>query len=523
MKFIFFQIIKKILIISIIINYSPVNGQNLTETIETEEISNGVNTFNLKRRSMTYDENLNLIKETYYGFDDNSYMNTRIIGSIEYSNSGIIDKIITYKKYPQKYIEINFKKGVYNNYLNKIYLKFKNNFVFDGIQEGNKIIVNYKEGKRDGICIQTDSGVVYKKNIIINVPNIKLLQFDLYRFSQQLSKEDDYKLYNGLICYFNNDYINGKVNGYYLNGNIKLESIYSDGVISRYTTYNQDNKVSNKINFTNNGLINNKIILNGTMDSEKYNYLVFNKNLNNIGKIIEIKNNSIEKSNTLNNQLSRKGISFVFEESIKDKKIILDKNKIILDHPDQIFSILKIPLFEIKRFNENDENILQFLKCLNSSHDSNDLISINKEITSCNFSYNEIIDKVNFLKNDVYESILSNDEKSEILKSQLNYITYNSYLIKENKINIDSTGINNVLYLSEGSEYLKDGFSKKIVLHDKNSDKSIEIINIIKRNENQLGTYLYGTRYIYYDGVKKYNLTYKYIQQNVKLEEFRID
>jgi hypothetical protein len=511
-----------ILILIIIIN-TPVFGQNFTETIETEEISNGVNTFLVKRRLMTFDENLNMIKETYYGFDDDSYMKTKIIGSIDYSNSGLIDKIITYIKYPQKYIEVNFKNGSYTNYLDKTYLKFNNNFVFNGLQEGNKIIINYKDGKRNGICIQTDSGVIYKKNISYNLPNIKLLQFNLLRFSQQISNENVYQLFNGLICNFNDDKINGNVNGYYLNGNIKLESTYSNGLISKYISYNQEKSISNKINNTKNGLINNKIILNGTIDSEKYNYFIFNDKINKIGKIIEIKNNSIEKSTRLNDQFYKKGISFDFNQTKNINKIIIDKNKIIFDHPNQILSLLNIPLFDIKRIGENDENYLQFLKIPNTSLDSTDMENISEEITSSFIFQNENIDKINFLKKDLYESILSDEINKEILKSQINYIIYNSYLLKENKMKIDSTGIDNVLYLSEGLEYIKDDYSKKITLLDSYSNKNIEIINIVKNNINQLGTYLYGTQYTYFDGSRKFKFVFKYIQQKVLIEKYWIE
>jgi hypothetical protein len=527
MKNTFLKKINTLLVIVLCLINSFVTGQSFTETLETDQISNSFTNLNVKRRSITYDENLKVRKEVYYGFKEDSY-ETQILGVIEYSKSDSIDRIITYLKYPQKYIEVDFKNGVYNNYINKTFLKFKNNYIFDGLQKGNKIVINYKDGKRNGTCLQTDSGVIYSKNIIVQRPNIKLIQFDIIRFSSQIETEDVYQLFNGVHCTFINDKINGVIKGFYLNGTQKLESLYDYGTIVSYTSYDDKKLTTNKIPKNINGIIPNNIILNGVVTSEKKDFLPINSKINNIGKIIKKDNSSFSESQRFKITLNEKNLNPYNYNN--PKKEFLDKNKIILDHPDQILKIFEIPKFELLRLQDKEENEIDFYHRNFDTIQNSQLGDIINEIS---FFHIDSYFEYSILSNSFYEneskwsqfnqeqqlgivnpdqSSVNHEEYRQLLLKNFKTIIYYSGLIKNNIFNSSNMDINHFIKFYEG-------YGHKMRFIDKNSKKYIEVSTENSDVYQPINTNLYT----YFDGQKKYYLKFTRDLNIIKLEKWWID
>ena len=490
-------------------------GQNKSETLEIQTINDGFETKTVNRRSLVYDENLNITNETYYGFE--KYSNrTKVIGNISYDTSGKITRITTYINYPQKYLEIDFRKGHYFNYKNGLELKFKENFLFEGVQKGKNIVVNYRNGLKNGICVQSDSGVIYNKNVIVQKPNLKLLQFDIIKFSNQIQTEPVFQLFNGLVCSFKDNMLNGEIKGYYLNGNYKLESFYKENRLINYTSYNKEKLIINKIPNTNNGFISGNIIHNGVLNQSKKNYLVINKELNKVGDIYETTNNSFFESDRIKNQIRHKDL-YLTKNVIENKKKI-DELKVIFDDPDQLLYLLQIPIFEIRKLESNDENLIKFINTNENYSDS----SITKDIID-NISFFDI----RFFKESTYEGKfystysdwsefdMSDDigeirvprindseqkrgpEGLQILLDNINHIICYSILLKNN-INIpEETNLNNWVNFYEGN-----GPKIRFYTHEKN--KYVEIFKKIEKYPYKETQY-----YSYFDGNKKYNFEFK--------------
>jgi hypothetical protein len=541
MKKTFLKKIIVILITTIFLNNSSTIGQNYTETLETEEITNGVNTFKVKRRSITYDENLKIKKEIYFGFKEDSY-ETQILGIVEYSKSDSIEKIITYRKYPQKYIEIDFKNGSYKNYTNKTHLKFKQDFHFDGLQNGNKIVVNYKDGKRHGVCLQTDSGVVTTKNVIVQRPDVRLLQFDIIKFSSQIESENVYKLFNGLVCSFVNDKLNGNVNGFFINGNKKFESKYENDILTTFNSYDKNGLTTFKIPITKNGIINGNIIFNGSISSEYNSSLVINEKINNVGKINSYSLfNTFKNSDQIENQLRDKNNSLYvdfFNSSTKYpiRKSLLDKYKIILTDPDQFLSLFEIPKFEIQRFEDSDENNFCFYRTVPDSLNTSTINDIIDELESFNVGFykdksmltsNFIIpsnliglwSSINnngkrfYIKNVDQTSVTMNEkEETNILLKNIKTIIFNSILMKKNLQNFIKPDINNVVWFSE-----KNGTRLRLIdeMGIKYVEISLESNDIYERVKKNL--------YTYFDGKNKYNLLFNVSTNDITLEKSWIE
>ena len=89
------------------------------------------------RRIIKTDNDFNVISEIYYR---NS--NSLPIAEIDYRSKNEIKSVVFFKNdgINKKYL-IDFNRGLYIDYLNNISLSFKDNFVFDGKQTGNKTTV----------------------------------------------------------------------------------------------------------------------------------------------------------------------------------------------------------------------------------------------------------------------------------------------------------------------------------------------------------------------------------------------
>lgn len=507
-------------------------GQNFTETVEFEN--------NIKRRTIKYDNNLNIVSEVYFGFK--KYSNeTQVIGTVNYTSNGEIEKIITFRNYPKKYIEVDFKSGVYRNYIKNIVLRFKPNFIFDGIQQGNKIIVNYKDGKREGRCLQTDSGVINTRNVVVQRPDINLLQFDIVKFSSQLQTEDVYKLFNGFVCSFNDDKLYGNVNGFYLSGNKRFESRYYNDILLNYTSFEESGLLVSKIPNTSNGVVTGNIISNGIVTSDRISNLVVNTKVLNVGKIYSSDfTESFRGSEQIESQLRDKNLSpFIYNTIISlhkfERKKFVDKYKIILTDPEQVLSLFEVPNFEIERFSTNDENSLQYYKFSLDSLETilfqdliDELKSFNikyykdKGMLTSNYNQSEFTGRdwsdrnqwgqIFYIKNPDQSNVTNNEkEETDLLVNNIRNIIFNSVLLKNDLIKYIKPNIDNVVWFDE-----KNGTRLRVI-----DEKGIKYVEI-SLESNDIYERVSKNLYTYFDGHQKYKFHFNVSSDGITLDKYWI-
>jgi hypothetical protein len=332
---------------------------------------------NKKRRDLFYNSKMNLVKEIYY--DD---FNQKIVNIIKYDSIQNLVYFSSYKEYPKINIEVDFQKGIYKDPENKIELHFKDDFIFHGQQIGDKIIVNYKDGEKFGRLIQTDSGVSGKQTYVYQKVDPRYLKFNMLVFYNEIGTEDSYKLFNGVLLNFKNNVLDGIQKSYYINGDNKIISNYSNGIISDYTSYDKEKNILSKI-VTDSGFIKRPIILNGVltklMDKSKFNQIFTLKNisLDKTGDII--RENLYSNTNIYNYDLGKKIEDYFFNFIDKygqvskidlgdnnyiiskilnpiELKNIFDEKKLKIPNGELLRIILSIPKFSIQRLNfQNDE------------------------------------------------------------------------------------------------------------------------------------------------------------------------
>jgi hypothetical protein len=332
---------------------------------------------NKKRRDLFYNSKMNLVKEIYY--DD---FNQKIVNIIKYDSIQNLVYFSSYKEYPKINIEVDFQKGIYKDPENKIELHFKDDFIFHGQQIGDKIIVNYKEGQKFGRLIQTDSGVSGKQTYVYQKVDPRYLKFNMLVFYNEIGTEDTYKLFNGVLLNFKNNVLDGIQKSYYINGDNKIISNYSNGIISDYTSYDKEKNILSKI-VTDSGFIKRPIILNGVLtkleDKSKFNQIFTLKNtsLDKTGDII--RENLYSNTNFYNYDLGKKIEDYFFNFIDKygqvskidlgynnytiskilnpiELKNIFDEKKLRIPNGELLRIILSIPKFSIQRLNfQNDE------------------------------------------------------------------------------------------------------------------------------------------------------------------------
>jgi hypothetical protein len=98
--------------------------QDLTRTSEYVENHK-------KRRDIYLDSNMRIVREDYY-----SYRNQEIIFTIEYLQDKKIGRVAGFNS-KGKTFEIDYSNGVYQDFQGGIILRFKGNYIFDGIQKEN--------------------------------------------------------------------------------------------------------------------------------------------------------------------------------------------------------------------------------------------------------------------------------------------------------------------------------------------------------------------------------------------------
>lgn len=251
------------------------NGQT-DDLIKTTEYSG-----KKKRRDMFLNKDLNVVKESYYSDDFE-----KIVNNVFYDNNGKLLRLIGYEEYPKITFEVDFSKGTYEIPEKKTILKFKNRFVFDGLQKGDNIVVNYSNGVRQGKLIQTDSAEYGTKTVVYQRPNVGLLsRFNILQFYNEIGEEDTYKVYKGLILNFSNNHLNGRQLGYFVNGAFKFKANFSNGKVLNYSSFNQEGSTLSNIVADSNAIVRKPYILNGVIERDKLNVGFKNIQLQNTGTI----------------------------------------------------------------------------------------------------------------------------------------------------------------------------------------------------------------------------------------------
>lgn len=339
-------------------SFSQSTNQNLVKT--SEYVDNGK-----KRRDIYLDNEMRLLKEDYY-----SSKGQKIIFSIEYSGDKKIGKVTVFDNIQGVKIEIDYKKGTYEDFQKGISLKFKNNYKFDGIQKGEKIIVNYKDGIKDGRLVQADSAVTSHKTVAIQKVDVRYLPFDILKFYTALDEDPVFSLFNGLLLNFKNGRLNGSQSSFYVDGKVKFESNFDNDRLIKYTSFDKTNSIISKLE-TENGITNKGQILNGQLLSPDAQYIFWFNKLSETGDIATDNdysyNSSIYENNT--DRVSRDITEFIKDlkkdeeniPSIFEIKKRFDDMKCTFNDGTVMQLLLEIPRFYVKRFvfnNREDASIV---------------------------------------------------------------------------------------------------------------------------------------------------------------------
>ena len=228
------------------------------------------------------DDGMNIVKEEYYYVPTNSK-----VAIIEYDNPQKIIKFVAIDK-KKTILVIDYKAGKYSDYETGIYLNFKGNFVFEGIQKSRQVICNYKNGQREGTYIQIDSAVSGQKLVIVKRPNINLLQKNIIAYYDNIEKENLYKKFEAIHLNFNNNRLNGTQKGVYSSGLPKFISEYKNGRLLEHLSYEKDKTVITKI-ITVDGILNGKYIKNGQIINDGSQKSFYIPELVGAGEILHVK------------------------------------------------------------------------------------------------------------------------------------------------------------------------------------------------------------------------------------------
>ena len=439
-----------------------------------------------KRRDMFLDKDMNVVQESYY-----SYNSEQIVNTIFYDNNGKLLRLIGYENYPKITFDVDFSKGTYEIPGNKIKLKFKNRFVFDGLQKGDNIVVNYSNGVRQGRLIQTDSAEYGTKTVVYQRPKVGLLsRFNILQFYNEIGEEDTYKVYKGLILNFSNNQLNGRQLGYFVNGASKIKANFSNGKVLNYSSFNQEGSTLSNIIADSNAIVKKPYILNGIIEREKLNLSFKNTQLQNTGKIsfrddFE-KNNGyymyfFEERYEIDENQSAYTLDILREasdddytidnyynvnssESIDLKKLFDDKKITVqMNNPHVLRMVFKIPLYNVERFDfeKNDQTDLEIIENeinqkANLKYTENNEIEIAENKTNQKVPLKENSNKLTeYIK--FYDSII------QAIKS----IDSNFELVENRKIN---NWIDAKIKIDDNNDILNTSFENML---NKNSNENL--------------------------------------------------
>lgn len=236
------------------------------------------------RRTITYDEKLNIIAEQYF-----RKTNSKLIASIFYKSKEKLSRVTFFDDDGiNKLFDIDFEKGKYVDTKQQIELNFRDNFIFEGKQIGNHIVANYVNNKRNGPVLQYDSTITGKviSNKVFAEYEYKIINDRIYIVHTTLHPmyDDIFSLYKGAFCNFKNDVLDKKSEIFTSSGGKKVEAIFNKGKCHSYKSYDKIGNTISRIS-CNNGLVDSKILLNGTVKEYTGNNIVWFYTLESIGEI----------------------------------------------------------------------------------------------------------------------------------------------------------------------------------------------------------------------------------------------
>ena len=227
------------------------------------------------RRMIKFDDNLNILSETYY-----RESNALSIATIEYKSKNEISRAIFFAKNgSDTTCLVDFSKGIYKDFISRTFLVFKNNFSFHGKQIGNNIISYYKNGSKDGMTLQYDSAIAGK---VLSNKTVLLYDYifkngEAYIIGGQLKEiyKDTFRIYKGAYCNFTSGQLNGVSNVFYSSGEQKVKASFKLGLMQDYVSYDPNGAIISKMTLAN-LMTNQAAIINGTVQKiEKNNILWF--------------------------------------------------------------------------------------------------------------------------------------------------------------------------------------------------------------------------------------------------------
>jgi hypothetical protein len=430
---------KIILFIASIFFTSMVYSQQFLKTTEYKN--------DKKRRDLFYTNEMTLVKEIYYD------LNQQITNEITYDS---LENITRFKSFDNSNLEldVDFKKGEYNYPKRNLRLKFKDNYVFNGIQQGDKIIVNYVNGKKNGVLIQTDSAISGRKIIQTQRLDTRYLKFNIFKYYNDTYLDDNYQLFKGVKLNFKDNLLHGKQNSFYFNGKIKFLSNYNNGLIVKHESFDNNGNILSKIISDSFNVIIKPIIKNGIMFKFKDSAYLINPLLSETGNIV--KENLIDeewsskyRSNDSFFELLEKSnleiVDYISQikdidngvlgiKNSKELKKIFDANKFIAEDPNTLRMIFSIPLFNIKRIDFNKEE--EFVELNKFKTADNSIIeSYNKVLESFDKSYKKVYNRILFLMDPKdYEDDNANKASYSVRRLSKMYDGYDQNIkIKKNK------------------------------------------------------------------------------------------
>ncbi len=378
-----------------------------------------------KRREIVYDQKFQTIKETYY-----QDMSNRKIATIEYKENSDIKKFVGYNEKATIDIIVDFENGTYDDFYLGNHLRFKNNFVFNGVQNNRIITVNYKDGLRSGILLENDSimsGSIIGSTIGINR---ELLNYGQTRIERQYEARNTYKLFTSFKIIFKDDLLDGDQICSFPNGKVKMKSLYENGKMISLKILDKDSSIISKIN-TKDGISGAKYILNGQVVNHDNNHIFMAYELNNIGKIIaDMSSDNYHLENGWSRETANIGEGDKIVETLylkngryhpcgmnqtfqKDVKRELDKS-LYEFNLNTLKAIVGIPRFSINTFDKKDLND-NFLIIAEISVNSNMKASIHKIYSSLDdISSDGLYDLP-----DRPETIKKKEEKNKLINAYL--------------------------------------------------------------------------------------------------------
>ena len=514
-------------------NYkSKSNLKNKTATIDLvnvvydEEFVSLINSLS-KTIKNYYTLTLNIIRDLYNNslvIDNNSIYSKCLINEINYNTKEKlkqleekIETISNTKKIFEKNILLvhsnlnkffNDSKQIFQNLKNirnsKINFAIETNKRYERHGNNNSMI-NFKTSfeKNDLLIDQNDNERYYKRfnNSLSNEKPLSSISYKRNRLFQLKGNSTEInKRHKMKTIYFNNNSTN---NGPIISNNnsFRIKNKLFDKIPNKKQNYENNLSYKQKNKKIKIGNLNNILEFTPVISKSKssYNNFYINQNSN-----INLNSNDINNVNNNNLELSYKVIEFLSLLSNISKNNA--KNNPNIHKMIQNFEKTKKNLFELsKKFIEqNNDNESKIYSRKTSTHSSNDkgnnniskkdmqLILMNNNIENIKkgIEYKELIDKINYLSNNINKLEKQNEQLS-IINSNIKKELINNNLVlskKDNQLNLinkeKTQYISQINFLQKDNEDLMELIQEKNNKDINKKEKSnINEINIIKQKE----------------------------------------